>query len=144
MRRLLPILALVMCTNGFAQGMLVPKWIDEARAARAELKKSHGKLFQDVSSILYKLDPVGIGVRTGGASDEYDAEAGTIIPRLKECKTAVDAQKVVFEEFVRWFGADTAGSYQSYADEGAAIWDVWVRYNTGLPSNTSLERTRGR
>src|SRR5690348_6056830 len=106
MRRLLLILALVMSTNGFAEGMVVPKWIDEARAARAELKKSHGKLFQDVSAILYKLDPVGIGAHAGGPSDEYEAEAGTIIPRLKECKAAVDAQKVVFEEFVRWFGAD--------------------------------------
>jgi hypothetical protein len=144
MRRLLPILALLMTTPSFAEGMVVPKWIEEAKTARAELKKTHGKLFQDVSAILYKLDPIGIGARTGGPSDEYDAEAGTIIPRLKECKAAVDAQKVVFEEFVRWFGADTAGNYQSYVDEGAAIWDAWVRHNTGLPSNTSLERTRER
>ena len=144
MRRLLVILALVATVPSFAEDMAVPKWIDEARAARVELKKSHAKFFHEISSILYTLDPVGIGAGTGSPSDEYDAEAGTIIPRLQDCRSALDAQKVVFEEFVHWFGADTAGKFESYSDEGARIWDAWVRYRRQLPPNTSFERTRGR
>src|SRR4051794_34382181 len=122
MRRLLVIFALVAAVPSFAEDFPVPKWVDEARAARVELKKSHAKFFQEISAILYTLDPIGIGAGTGSPSDEYDAEAGTIIPRLKHCSSALDTQKVVFEEFVRWFGADTAGKFEVYSDEGVQIW----------------------
>ncbi len=144
MRRLLAVLALVASATVVAEELVVPKWIEDARVARAELKKSHAKLFQEVSAILYKLDPIGIGAKIGSPSDEYDAEAGTIIPRLGACQSARDVQKVVFEEFVRWFGDDTAGKLDSYLEEGAQIWEAWLRYRKGLPSNTSLERTRDR
>src|SRR6476659_408769 len=106
MRRLLAALAVVAATTAVAEDLLVPKWIEESRVARAELKKSHAKLFQEVSDILYRLDPVGIGAGTGSPSDEYDAEAGTIIPRLQACRSASDVQKIVYEEFVHWFGDD--------------------------------------
>src|SRR5688500_15758830 len=132
MRRLLAVLAWVAATSVAAEDLVVPKWIEESRAARVELKKSHAKLFHEVSAILYKLDPIGIGIGTGSPSDEYDAEAGTIIPRLQACRSASDVQKVVFEEFVRWFGVDTAGKLDSYAEEGSQIWDAWRRYQSGL------------
>ena len=144
MRRLLVTLALITSVNAVAEELAAPKWIEQARAARAELKISHPRLFEEVSAILYRLDPIGIGIRIGSPPDEYDAEAGTIIPRLQACNSADDVQKAVFEEFVRWFGADTAGKLDSYADEGTQVWEAWVRYRKGLPSNTSLERTRDR
>jgi hypothetical protein len=144
MRRLLAILALVASATAVAEELVVPKWIDDARVARAELKKSHAALFQEVSAILYRLDPIGIGARIGSPSDEYDAEAGTIIPRLGACQSARDVQTVVFEEFVRWFGDDIAGKPDLYEEEGTRIWKAWPRYRNGLPSNTPLERTRDR
>jgi hypothetical protein len=107
MRGLLVVLALVTTVTALAMDITVPKWIDDARAVRAELKKSHAELFREVSAILYRLDPIGIGEGTGSPPDEYDAEAGTIIPRLRECRAATDVQRVVFEEFVRWFGTDS-------------------------------------
>ncbi len=121
----------------------MPKWIEEASVARTELKKSHSKFFQEVSAILFRLDPIGIGAGTGSPSDEYDAEAGTIIPRLQTCQSASDVQKVVYEEFVRWFGDDTAGKYASYVEEGTQIWDAWLRYRKGLPSDINFEVQHG-
>jgi hypothetical protein len=59
-------------------------------------------------------------------TDEYDPEAGTILPRLQSCKSSADALRAVHEEFVRWFGADTAGPQESYGNIASEIWQLWV------------------
>jgi hypothetical protein len=105
----------------------IPDWIESARAERSEIKKKYGRLFEEVSAILQRYDPIGIAA--GAPSDEYDAEAGTIIPRLKECRSDRDVQTVVFEEFGRWFGKDIAGAREIYAQPSKEIWLAWKSFN---------------
>ena len=59
-------------------------------------------LVRQVSAILFRQDPVGINFKDN--TDEYDAEAGTIVGRRGELQTKEDVYRVVREEFVRWFG----------------------------------------
>lgn len=57
-------------------------------------------------------------------ADEYDPETGTILPRLENCASASDVLSMIHEEFVRWFGADTAGPLELYSDIAFEIWGL--------------------
>jgi hypothetical protein len=48
---------------------------------------------------MFLRDPIGINFKTN--TDEYDAEAGTVIPRLEKCSSSDDVAIVVHEEFKR-------------------------------------------
>ncbi len=87
------------------------------------LKAQYKKLFASISEILLKADPIGIGY----VPDEYDLEAGTILPRLPSAQSADDVQTILYEEFCDWFGPATAGSREVYAVPAAAIWELWSR-----------------
>lgn len=90
---------------------------------RRRLRNQYGKLFDAVSSLLFRHDPIQINFDTN--TDEYDPEVGTILPRLRDSKTAADVQQVVHEEFVRWFGRDNAGSKEHYSKIAEEIWQLW-------------------
>ena len=62
---------------------------------------------------MFRHDPIGINFESN--TDEYDAEAGTVIPRLNSCTSAHDVENILKEVFSRWFGADIAGRAQ-YTD----------------------------
>ena len=93
---------------------------DRIRAARAKLRREYGDLYERVSSLLFAADPIGINFEHN--TDEYDIEVDTILPRLRTCTSAVDVQKVVHEEFCRWFDADSAGGVERYEQIGRDIW----------------------
>lgn len=57
-------------------------------------------------------------------ADEYEPEAGTILPRLRGCATADDVRAVVHSEFVRWFGSEIAGPAEKYTSAAKRIWDA--------------------
>src|SRR5690606_37305717 len=61
-------------------------------------------------SLTKRAPPCGVAFEEN--TDEYEAEVGTILPRLRSCASADDVQRVVHEEFCRWFGADQAGSLE--------------------------------
>lgn len=112
-------------------GMLVarkqPKLSKRAQQARKNLpavKAEFSPLFNEVSAILFRLDPMGLNY--GFNTDEYEAEVGTILPRLKECRSARDVQKVVYEEFERWFGI--SGKPEKYRLASQDIWSAWRRF----------------
>jgi hypothetical protein len=96
--------------------------LEERRQVRAE----YGELFEAISSLLFRHDPIGIAFENPNA-DEYDPEAGTILPRLRSCRSADDVLLVVHQEFVRWFDEETAGSPERYSNIASEIWDLWVR-----------------
>ncbi len=98
---------------------------DRIRAERKKLKERYGDVFDEISAILFTIDPVGINFRTN--TDEYDPEVGTILPRLTECGSATDVRRVVFEEFCSWFGAGEAGSETDYTEGSRLIWEAWTR-----------------
>jgi hypothetical protein len=93
---------------------------EKVRRRRLELRREFKALYQQVTLILFEEDPSGINFKTN--TDEYEPEAGTILPRLRECSTADDVRAVVHEEFVRWFGAEIAGSAEKYISAAKRIW----------------------
>jgi hypothetical protein len=88
------------------------------------VKAEFGPLFAEVSAILFHHDPMH--VNAGFNSDEYNPEVGTILPRLKACRSAQDVQKVVYEECARWFGIP--GKQEKYRQPSQEIWSAWRRF----------------
>jgi hypothetical protein len=105
----------------------VPEWIRGERAKRDELRQRYAALLDEISAALFEVDPIGINF--GDNSDEYDAEAGTILPHLRRCSDVEDVQAVVYLEFVRWFGAEIAGDASRYRDAAERIWKLWSTTN---------------
>jgi hypothetical protein len=96
---------------------------------RAGVRRLYGDLFAQVSAVLFAADPIGINF--GSNADEYEPEASTIIPRLRECRSAQDVQAVVHEEFLAWFGLeadDRCAELDLYVEPAEKIWDLWQRY----------------
>ena len=55
----------------------------QMKAARDALKKRYRGLYDRVTSILFRIDPMGINFEDN--TDEYDPETDTILPRLQNC-----------------------------------------------------------
>ena len=104
---------------------------EEILEERRRLRAEYAGLFDQVQSLLFRHDPVGINFETN--MDEYDSEVGTILPRLRSCASAEEVCRVVHEEFVRWFGADTAGSREHYSNISTEIWRLWQRFRGAEP-----------
>jgi hypothetical protein len=104
----------------------MPRTREQILDDRRRLKAEYGELFDAVSVLLYRHDPIGINF--GDNQDEYEPEAGTILPRLRSCQSEVDAIRVVHEEFVRWFDADNAGPSERYRDIATEIWHLWQQH----------------
>ena len=94
--------------------------INRARAARSAVQASDPTFFAAVSKAMFELDPIGINFEDN--TDEYDAEAGTVIPRLAACLSAEDVAIVLHEEFRAWFGAETVGEIVAYRALAGRIW----------------------
>ena len=88
---------------------------------RQELKGAYKVACDRVSSILLTEDPMGIHFEQN--PDEYEPEAGTIVPRLRECRSVDDVRRTVHEEFVVWFGEETAGPSEKYQTIARRIWE---------------------
>ncbi|MFD5829613.1 hypothetical protein ACFWGZ_29395, partial [Lentzea sp. NPDC060358] len=63
-------------------------------------------------------------------TDEYRPEAETIAPRLPEAATEHDLERIIREEFVRWFDADTADAVgdDCYAQIAREAWAIWAAH----------------
>jgi hypothetical protein len=79
-------------------------------------------LLDEISAILFRNDPVGINFDDN--TDEYDAEAATILARLHHCAHSEDVLALVHRECRRWFGRD-AGPIERYEAAAADIWALW-------------------
>lgn len=99
------------------------KKIEQERIARDQVRTKNPELFAAVSKAMFQRDPISINFKTN--TDEYDAEAGTVIPRLKSCSSSQEVATVLHEEFVRWFGAETAGPPTRYVELSKDIWGLW-------------------
>ncbi len=69
--------------------------MDEKR----ELKRRYKRLHQQVVRILYRHDPIGIGIEIDGPLDEYEPEAGSILPPRKRPSMW---RRPVFDWFPLW------------------------------------------
>lgn len=101
---------------------------EEIRADRRLLKAQHAELFDLVSALLFRHDPMRLNFELN--TDEYEIEVGTILPRLRDCRSAADTRHVVHQEFVRWFGS-TAGREERYSEIASEIWLLWQKKKYG-------------
>lgn len=94
----------------------------QMNATRDAIKKRYSGLYDRVTSILFRVDPMGINFEDN--TDEYDPETDTILPRLTNCTSPDDVRKVVIEEFDRWFDSDmvNAGNRKHFDEIASAIW----------------------
>jgi hypothetical protein len=76
--------------------------------------------YQRLTEILFIEDPAGINFETN--TDEYEPEVGTILPRLHDCRSLDDVNRVVREEFLKWFGG-TAAFPDKYPKLANRIWE---------------------
>ena len=93
---------------------------EEIRRRREELKQRYGVAYQRVSNILFTEDPIGINFEDN--TDEYEPEVGTILPRLRDCRSVDDVGRIVHEEFVQWFGVAIAGPPEKYRTAAKRMW----------------------
>ena len=90
------------------------------------LRAQYGSMFDNIAALLFKHDPLGINFEDN--TDEYESEARTILPRLRQCHSVEDALRSVHEEFVRWFTPEVAGPQERYAQIASEIWGLWQAY----------------
>lgn len=96
---------------------------EEIIAENKRLKAEYGKLFDQVTEILFRHDPIGLDFEDN--TDEYQPEARTILPRLRTCHSSDDVVTVAFEEFQKWFHPHGVGDKERYRALGKEIWNVW-------------------
>jgi hypothetical protein len=100
----------------------------DQREHRRTLKAQYGEFFDQVAAILFRHDPEGINFDTN--TDEYEPEAGTIIPRLPSCGTEDDVLRVQQEEFATWFGPGPSQPLLHFELPAKDIWEAWLRYRS--------------
>jgi hypothetical protein len=108
----------------------MPRTREEILESRRRIRAVYGDLFDATEQLLFQDDPIGINFDDN--TDEYDPEVETILPRLNDCHSREDVLRVVHEEFVRWFGKDTAGQPERYEKTAANLWEMWLGYLKGL------------
>ena len=59
---------------------------EEIESENKRLKAKYGSLFDSITALLFRHDPIGINFEDN--TDEYEPEARTILPRLKACHCA--------------------------------------------------------
>jgi hypothetical protein len=102
---------------------------EEIQAERAELRKQYGVVFDKLSALFFRHDPIGISFENHSIAkdnpDEYEPEVGTILPRLEHCTSEAACLKAIHEEFCRWFGEDVAGPVAKHERIAHEAWIMW-------------------
>ena len=93
------------------------------------MKEDDDSLLREVTLILYRHDPIGIAFPDISNENEYEPEAGTIIPRLHEASSSDEARRIIHAEFVRWFDRTTAGQEARYTAIARDVWAAWRRWS---------------
>ena len=117
----------------------MPKSQREIREERKALKQKYGELYDSVAALLFRHDPISINFENN--TDEYETEAGTILPRLSSCNSVDDAHQVIYEEFVRWFDRGTAGPEELYNEIAKEIWGLSMNFRQRKPQASSSTST---
>jgi hypothetical protein len=94
--------------------------IAAARVDRESALVGQEALVSQVEALLFRHDPIGINFEDN--TDEYRAEAQTIVIRMPEASSVEDLRAIVHQEFVRWFDAQIAGPPERYSTIAAEIW----------------------
>jgi hypothetical protein len=84
-----------------------------------------------VERAINESDPIDL-LEIGAPSDEYSPEIWTIVPRLASVERLDDVVTVLHEEFIRWFGDDTAGPRHAYEAPARRIWEAVMEYRRNV------------
>jgi hypothetical protein len=106
--------------------MTVLRTKEEIDSENRRLRAEYGGLFDDVTAVFFRHDPIGINFEDN--TDEYEPEARTILPRLRTCHSVEDVLTVVHEEFQRWFEPDIAGARERYSAIADEVWSLWNKF----------------
>ena len=98
--------------------------IRELQKARKRLTREYRRLFNELAAILARHDPIGI-IYGDQNPNEYEAEVGTIMPRLRGANSLDDCRCIIHEEFTRWFSPGIAGPQSKYAQIAEEFWGAW-------------------
>ena len=80
-----------------------------------------------VERAINDTDPIGL-LEGGAPLDEYSPELGMILPRVVNAQSVDEVTVVLHEEFLRWFGDDTAGPRQGYEAPAGQIRAALLEY----------------
>jgi hypothetical protein len=96
------------------------------RERRTLIEAQYPGLFAAATRLFFDIDPVGINFESN--TDEYESEVGTVLPRLESAGTVADVERIVREEFVKWFGA----SYEGHRTDRLAseLWSLWKAWKS--------------
>jgi hypothetical protein len=90
-------------------------------AERKHPIKEYKTLVEGITSILFRLDPVGIAFENPHR-DEYASEAAMIARLLPDVKSSEDAEKAVRGVFLQQFGEPLPGAATEYRNVTLEIW----------------------
>jgi hypothetical protein len=99
------------------------------KEARLRAVGPHRHFADDVSAILFRHDPIGINFEVN--TDEYDAEAESIVLRLVSAPaidSASTVRAIIHQEFVSWFDQQMAGPPERYEAIAREIWELLAAY----------------
>ena len=98
----------------------------ESRAVpQGSFNRRHDALDATVREVLSVADPLHL-IAAGAPDNEYDPEATTIVPRLSDASDVEDVQRIIHEEFARWFTPEIAGPVERYAPAASSVWRTMV------------------
>ncbi|HXT42204.1 MAG TPA: hypothetical protein VN887_19510 [Candidatus Angelobacter sp.] len=96
------------------------------RQRRKDLSASYQQALNEISAILFRHDPIGINFEDN--TDEYDPEAGSVLSRMSDNLSLEQTTTIVHEEFVRWFGRETADPRERYAAVAPQILAAYQKF----------------
>ena len=66
------------------------------------------------------------------AINDAAPEIGTIVPRVVNAQSVEEVTTVLHEEFLRWFGDDTAGPRHAYEAPAGKIWKALLEFRKSV------------
>ena len=90
-------------------------------------KARYQALVAAIQRAIDDADPIGL-LEGGAPADEYSPEIGTIVPRAVKAQSVEQITTVIHEEFLRWFGDDTAGRREAYEAPARQIWEAILEF----------------
>ena len=101
---------------------------EQRRAARQRFQARYRALYDEVLEILFQVDPLGVHGRA--TAEKFVPEVATILPRLREARSAEDLEQIIQQELRRWYGRRhlTRQLPERLAPAASAIWSAWQRF----------------
>ncbi len=100
--------------------------LEGLREKRRRMKDEYSGLYEKVEALLFRHDPIGINFEEN--THEYELETSLLLPRLRTCRSAADATRIVHKVFKECFGYIEARAESLYEPIGAEIWALWVAF----------------